>query len=135
LDVVPEAPPDSIFITHQLEVLRIPLELLEVDFDYNYIGNVAIVGYVLCALIILGSIGFMVWTWFFRTDQVVKASQPVFLSMICLGTLLMGSSIVSLSIDDQIVSGPRTLPVWPRPGSSNSGSQSPFPLYSARRGG
>lgn len=39
---------DIIPITHQLEVLRIPLELQPLDFDFNYLGNVAIVGHILC---------------------------------------------------------------------------------------
>lgn len=94
-------PSDVIFGTHQLEVLRIPLELPPVQFDYNYIGKVAIVGYVLCGIIIVSSFGFTGWTWRNRKNQVVRSGQPVFLSMICCGTLLMGSAIIPLSIDDE----------------------------------
>lgn len=92
---------DVIFGTHQLEVLRIPLQLPPVEFDFNYIGNIAIVGYVLCALIMGASIGFMGWTWMNRKNQVVTSSQPIFLAMICMGALLMGSAIIPLSIDDE----------------------------------
>lgn len=92
---------DTIFGTHQLEILRIPLQLPLVDFDYNYIGNAAIVGYILCTIIIVASLGFMEWTWFYRKNQVGRSGQPVFLSMICIGTLLMGSAIIPLSIDDE----------------------------------
>ena len=93
-------PSDIIFGTHQLEVLRIPLQLPPLDFNYNYIGQVAIVGYILCAIIMAVSLGFMGWTWWYRKNVVVTSSQPVFLYMICLGTLLMvrSSSVVDPSI-------------------------------------
>jgi len=94
-------PTDIIFGTHQLEVLRIPLQLPAIDFNYNQIGSVAIVGYILCAIIVLSSIGLMVWIWWYRTNPVVIAGQPIFLMMICFGTLLMGSAIIPLSIDDE----------------------------------
>lgn len=92
---------DTIFGTHQLEVLRIPLELPPLDFDYNHIGNAAIVGYILCGIIILASLLFMGWTWYNRKNKVVRYGQPVFLSMICVGALLMGLAIIPLSIDDE----------------------------------
>ena len=101
-------PSDVIFGTHQLEVLRIPLELPPLEFDYNYIGNIAIVGYVLCTIVIAASIGFTGWTWYNRKNQVVRSGQPVFLSMICCGTLLMGSAIIPLSIDDEKVDDPKS---------------------------
>ena len=92
---------EIIFGTHQLEVLRIPLQLPEVDFDYNYIGDLAILGYVLCGIIMAASLGFMMWTWFNRTERIVNISQPMFLYMICLGTIMMGSAMIPLSIDDE----------------------------------
>lgn len=94
-------PTDIVPITHQLEVLRIPLELPPLDFNYNYLGHIAIVGYVLCAIIIGASLGLMGWTWHNRHHRVVKSSQPVFLGIICVGTLFMGSAIIPLSIDDE----------------------------------
>ena len=93
--------PDTIFGTHQLEILRIPLDLPDLDFDNNYIGGLAILGYFLYALISIASMGVIIWTYMFRTNQVVVAGQPKFLCMIALGTLLMGSAIVPLSMDDE----------------------------------
>ena len=95
------APSDVIFGTHQLEVLRIPLELPPLEFNYNHIGNLATVGYVLCTIVMGASIGFLGWTWYYRKNQVVRASQPMFLIMICVGTLFMGSGIIPLTIDDE----------------------------------
>lgn len=96
---------ESIYITHQLEVLRIPLELPFLEFDYNRISKASVVGYVLCALIIGTSIACIVWTLIHRQHQVVQASQPMFLHMICIGTLLMGAAIPPLSMDDHYGQG------------------------------
>ena len=54
------------------------------------------------ALVMLASTGFAVWTHLNRNRRVVKASQPIFLHMICAGTFLMGASIIPLSVDDQV---------------------------------
>jgi len=50
------------------------------------------------------SIGFACWVAYNRTIRVVKASQPIFLIIICTGTLLMGGGIYPLGIDDEIAS-------------------------------
>ena len=92
---------DSIFGTHQLEVLRIPLQLPPLDFNYHYIGNVAIVGYVLCAMVVALSLGCIAWIWYYRKHQVVIMGQPIFLAMLPIGAILMGSAMIPLSIDDE----------------------------------
>merc|ERR1719232_2541942 len=56
------------------------------------------------AFIMLLSIGFLLWTYKFSEIRVVKASQPIFLNIICCGTILMGSFIIPLSLDDEFVS-------------------------------
>ena len=86
--------------TSLVEVIQIPLLLPAADLDYNYIGNLKIVGYVMATIVILLSIGFSTWTLFHRNRKVIKASQPCFLGMILFGVLLMGSSIIPLSFDD-----------------------------------
>lgn len=48
------------------------------------------------------SIGFALWTKRNRHVRVVKAFQPIFLYIISLGTALMGSSILTLAVDDEI---------------------------------
>ena len=75
------------------------------DIDYNYLGGlVRAVGLSLFGIIVLCSLGFMGWVWFQREKRIVRVSQPSFLLMLCLGTLVMGSSILPLSIDDGMAS-------------------------------
>lgn len=83
-----------------MEVLLFPLELPPLVVDMNYIGNLAILGYVLFALIAICSIGFAAWTWWNKDTRVVRASQPLFLGMICCGTFIMACAIIPLTIDD-----------------------------------
>jgi hypothetical protein len=60
------------------------------------------VGLSLCALSMLMSVGWSIWTWYYRNSDVVKSSQPFFLVQLCLGTLLMASSIIPMSLQEPI---------------------------------
>ena len=91
--------------TSILEVLRFPLQLPPVNegkgVNNNYIGALAILGYLIYALIVASSLFLMVWTHLHKETRVVKASQPFFLQMIIGGILIFSSAIIPLSIDDQ----------------------------------
>lgn len=50
------------------------------------------------------SLACLVTTIVMRQDRVIKASQPIFLVMICVGTFLLAATIIPLSIDDGIAS-------------------------------
>eukprot|EP00536_Pseudo-nitzschia_multiseries_P007387 jgi/Psemu1/240179/estExt_Genewise1.C_1740029 len=54
---------------------------------------------ILCALAMLLSIGFALWTWYHRETRVVAASQPVFLLLICIGCFIIASAIIPLQFD------------------------------------
>lgn len=76
-----------------------------VNFDQNHLSSgVRAVGLLLAGVIFACSIFFSGWTFWYREKRVVRASQPIFLQMICFGTLLMGATIVTLSIDDNVAS-------------------------------
>lgn len=63
--------------------------------DPNLIGTgVRITGLVLCGLIMLLSIGWAAWTYRHRKQRQVRAAQPFFLFMICIGTFVMASAII-----------------------------------------
>jgi gamma-aminobutyric acid type B receptor len=87
------------YVTAFLEVLRFPLVLPPIEVDENYIEGLAILGYVLFALIAAVSLGLMVWTQLHKNTRVIKASQPFFLQMIIVGILIFSSAIVPLTID------------------------------------
>ena len=72
--------------------------------DYNYLTNIRPVGLTFFAIALVASVGCGIWMQVHRKDRVVVASQPFFLQLICVGCLIMASSIIPLSIDDGIVS-------------------------------
>lgn len=61
-------------------------------------------GLALSGLILAGSLFCCCWAYWRRNTRVVKASQLAFLQMICCGTVIMGSTIVTLSVDDSVAS-------------------------------
>jgi hypothetical protein len=80
-------------------------DLPDYSFDMNYIGSgLRIVGLIMSGIVLLLSASFSIWTHLRRDSRVVKASQPVFLHIICFGTFLMGSAIIPLSFDEEIAS-------------------------------
>lgn len=80
-----------------------PADLPPVYLEMNHLGwplrGIGI--FITFALIIL-SIGFGLWTAKNEKKVVVRASQPMFLYMICAGCFLMGNTIIFSSIDDQV---------------------------------
>ena len=82
-----------------------PLDIPEQKVDNNYIpSGLRAFGMAMGALVMFASVGFACWTQIHSHERVVKASQPIFLHIICSGTMLMGASIIPLTIDDGFVS-------------------------------
>ena len=75
-----------------------------VDYNYNQLTKIRPVGLTMAAFSMLLSIALSVWVGINRKAAVIRKSQPIFLVMICIGTLLMASAIIPLSIDDSIAS-------------------------------
>jgi len=92
---------ETVYGTSFMEVLLFPLQLPELVVDMNYIGNLAILGYVLFGILVFLSLAFATWTFVNKDTRVVRASQPRFLGMICGVTLIMASTIIPLTIDDE----------------------------------
>ena len=70
----------------------------------NQLGSIRAAGFTLFGIIAITSISFAVFVICHRQQQVVKALQPIFLLCICGGVLVLGSSIIPLSIDDELAS-------------------------------
>ena len=70
----------------------------------NQLGSIQAAGFALFAVIAFTSISFVAFVFCSRRQQVVRALQPIFLVTICFGVLVMGSTIVPLSIDDETAS-------------------------------
>lgn len=70
-----------------------------------YIGTpLRLTGWALGGISCLTSIIMALWVWRNREERVVRASQPIFLWMLCAGTLIMGSCIFPFGIEDDLVS-------------------------------
>lgn len=73
------------------------------NFDHNYISPGLRGTFYVLAFVIFGlSIFFSCWTHYNRKSKVVRAAQPLFLHIICLGTFIMAATIITLGIDDSI---------------------------------
>lgn len=82
---------------------EIPSDLPPQQIDFNYIGTgLRAAGLAMSGIILLASLGLALWTWSRREHQVVRASQPIFLLVLCAGTFVMGASIIPLSLDDEV---------------------------------
>lgn len=71
-----------------------PLEVYEIE-DYAYIT-----GFVLSSICLSLAIGFGIWTAVRRKSKVVRASQPIFLGMLCAGAFVLASTMIPLSLAD-----------------------------------
>jgi hypothetical protein len=76
-----------------------PLPTLDIDMNLVPLG-VRTFGLSLCATVILVSIGWMVWTLINRKKDVVRASQPIFLCQLCVGTIITASAIIPMSFQE-----------------------------------
>ena len=87
--------------TNLLQILRVPLILPEVQVDTNALRSLRIFSYVLFSIVAMTVICLGVWTWKCKTSKVVSSSQPIFLYLILAGTLIMSSTILTLTVEDQ----------------------------------
>jgi hypothetical protein len=61
-----------------------------------------IFGWLLAGLVILLSSWFIWWTIRHRKKSMIRASQPIFLCQLCVGTIIMASSIIPLSLQEPV---------------------------------
>eukprot|EP00522_Entomoneis_paludosa_P014884 CAMPEP_0172451608 /NCGR_PEP_ID=MMETSP1065-20121228/9581_1 /TAXON_ID=265537 /ORGANISM="Amphiprora paludosa, Strain CCMP125" /LENGTH=756 /DNA_ID=CAMNT_0013203571 /DNA_START=53 /DNA_END=2323 /DNA_ORIENTATION=+ len=81
-----------------------PVCLPPLDTEENQLGSLRILGIILGSLVVLVACFFALVVTIYRQRQNIRQSQPFFLLMVCLGAGMMGSTIIPLSIDDEIVS-------------------------------
>jgi ABC-type branched-subunit amino acid transport system substrate-binding protein len=94
--------PDTRVETHRLFIFPDGTTAPPKDFPetIDVEPRVLIVGYILAALVMVTSVGWMYWTWRNRNKDIVKVAQPVFLWQLCIGTLLIASSIIPMSMHE-----------------------------------
>ena len=80
-----------------------PMSSLPIKEDMNLVPtSVRAVCWCLSAVVMICSTFFMVWTFRQRNLPRVRASQPIFLVVLCVGTLLMGLSIVFVTLQEPV---------------------------------
>jgi hypothetical protein len=68
-----------------------PLEIPPQQLDPNHISTATrAIALIFCGISILLSLYFIYWTWYKRNTRVIRASQPVFLYLVCVGTVILG---------------------------------------------
>ena len=80
-----------------------PLHLPPFEEDMNLIPNgLRYVGLSLAVMIMALSTACAVFTYRYRMEFVVRASQPIFLAQICLGTFILATTIIPLSFQEEM---------------------------------
>jgi Receptor family ligand binding region len=80
-----------------------PLQLPPVESDMNLIpSGIRAFGIALGVCVMALSMGCAIWTIVYRNAYVVKAAQPVFLIAICLGALMVSSTVILLSFQEDM---------------------------------
>jgi hypothetical protein len=91
--------------TTALEQYQKLLNVYTVDYSTNQLGTgIRAYGFAIASLTMVTAVGFAVWAYAHRTSPVVRASQPFFLILICVGVFVLASSIFPLAIDDGFAS-------------------------------
>jgi len=75
------------------------------DVNMNYLGDrLRSYGYAIGSLQLALAVGFAIWTYIHRKAPVIKASQPFFLILLCVGICTFAASIFPLTVDDETFS-------------------------------
>jgi hypothetical protein len=91
---------EFIFANRSLDA---PQSLPFLEVNLNHIGTpLRVISLNMSIIAVALSIGFAMWCFLLRHDRIVRASQPIFLILICIGTGTMGLAIIPLSIDDSV---------------------------------
>jgi len=72
------------------------------EVEYGVTAPVQVVCFTLAAIAISMSIAMAAYVYAKRAHEIIAASQPPFLYMLCVGTLVMSSAIIPVAIDDSI---------------------------------
>jgi hypothetical protein len=81
-----------------------PPDLPPLEYDYNYIGGAARgLAYSLMGSALLSSVGSVLWIIMNRKSVVVESAHPLFLVLVTLGTFIMASAIIPLSLEETLV--------------------------------
>jgi len=96
-----KAPEADFLATNVVAYNLIPIELPPQNVEQHLLNKLKVVGFVCFAFVALQALFCLSWTFLNRKQTIVRAAQPFFLAMICVGVLIMSSSMIPLSFDDE----------------------------------
>lgn len=86
-------------LLQQYQKLR---NVFSVKINMNHIGStLRYYGYSIAIVQMALAVGFAIWTYVYRSSPIIRASQPFFLILLCLGTFTFSASIFPMVIDDE----------------------------------
>lgn len=74
-----------------------------VFYNKNQLDQVRPFGLAFVVILVVLSLGLIGWTLKNQEVQIVRASQPFFLITICIGTIILATTIIPLSLDDGVL--------------------------------
>ena len=78
-----------------------PTAVVVPDYDLNYVpSGIMTFGYTLFAIDVCTASFFFAWTVTYRKEKTVRYSQPFFLAMISIGSIISSAAILPLATDD-----------------------------------
>jgi hypothetical protein len=81
-----------------------PHSLPDVDEEPHYVGKIGLaMGYIPMVIIMFCSVVAFLWMCWHRQERAIRSAQPLFLSMISVGSFITVSTIIPMSFDEQIV--------------------------------
>jgi ABC-type branched-subunit amino acid transport system substrate-binding protein len=80
-----------------------PDALPSAEMDLNLMSTaIRAFGLSLAGFVMLMSIGWMTWSFVYKNKDVVRASQPIFLCLLCIGTLVSASAVIPMSLQEPV---------------------------------
>ena len=80
-----------------------PAAIPPLDEDMNLISTGLLVfGWTMAGIMIIMAVAWFCWTIWNQSKPVVKASQPAFLCMVCIGAFIMASSIIPMGLQEPV---------------------------------
>ncbi len=83
------------------DVNEVILAPTSIHRNTNVLSHIKILGYIAFVILSSSAIGFTIWTCVNRNINVVRASQPIFLYLLCFGTLIMSFGIILVSLENK----------------------------------
>jgi 7 transmembrane sweet-taste receptor of 3 GCPR len=90
----------------------VPDSLPPVNHDYNYLTKTdRIFGYTLMSIVVATAIASIIWTVVCRKSHVVNSSQPLFLIVVGVGSMVMALATFPAGLDETVVSSINSLDI------------------------